>query len=560
MSKISILVVEDELIVARDIRARLLRQGYAVPSVVASGEEAVRETAVHQPDLILMDVMLKGEMDGIEAAERIRSQSDVPIVYLTAFADERTLQRAKITEPFGYLLKPFEERELHITIEMALYKHGIEKVLREKEHWFSTTLWSIGDGVISADPEEFVTFMNPAAENLTGWSRKEALGRTLSEVFVRDEQKSVLISRNGQNIPIQQTSSSLQNERGESRGSVHVFRDVSEQRRAEEALLESMERYRSLYENAPVMLHSIDREGRVLNVSDYWLEVMGYSRDEVIGRETVGFLTDHSSKFMTDVVLPQALKSGFCKDVPIRYTRKNGSGIDVLLSVVGERESSEELKRLMVVSVDVTERKRAEERIRFQASLLAQVHNAVVATDRNREIIYWNDFAETLYQWKSSEVLGRNIIQFLISGEDREAAEHILHESELQGQWEGELIAVRKDGTPVPVFLTDSPIRDAGGTVIGFVGVSVDITERKRAERALQESEERYRKFFEEDLTGDYVARADGTLLSCNQAFVRIFGFSSLEDALSSNVGRLYGSPEEAEDFIQRLRESHKLE
>jgi PAS domain S-box-containing protein len=321
-----------------------------------------------------------------------------------------------------------------------------------------------------------------------------------------------------------------------------------------------MERYRALYENAPVMLHSINREGRVLHVSDYWLEVMGYERDEVIGKETVEFLTDHSRKFMADVVFPQVLKSGECKDVPLRYARKDGSGIDVLLSIVGEREASDEVKRLMVVSVDVTERKRAEEQIRFQASLLAQVHSAVVATDRNREIIYWNEHAETLYQWPAAEVLGRNIVQVLISGDHREEADRIFRESELQGQWEGELLAVRKDGTPVPVFLTDSPIRDAGGSVIGFVGVSVDITERRRAERALQESEERYRKFFEEDLTGDYVARADGTLLSCNQAFVRIFGFSSLEDALSSNVGKLYRSPEEAEDFLEQLKSSRKLE
>ena len=560
MSKTSILVVEDELIVARDIRARLLRQGYAVPAVVSSGEEAIREAAVHRPDLILMDIMLKGEMDGIEAAERIGAQSDVPIIYLTAFADERTLQRAKITEPFGYILKPFEERELHITIEMALYKHGVEQVLREKEQWFATTLWSIGDAVISTDREDFVTFMNPMAENLTGWSRKDALGRRLNEVFVKDVEKSVLISRDGRRIPLQETSSPLQNGRGETRGSVHVFRDVSEQRKAEQALLDSMERYRSLYENAPVMLHSIDKDRTILSVSDYWLEVMGYERDEVLGRDSTDFLTDHSRKFMVDVVLPQAIKTGSCKDIPLRYVKRDENGIDVLLSVVGEQEPPGEATRLMVVSVDVTERRRAEEQIRFQASLLAQVHNAVVATDRSRGIIFWNDFAETLYQWKSEEVQGRNIVDVLLHHEGREKAERIFSEAEREGQWEGELVAVRKDGTPIPVFLTDSPIRDAAGGVIGFVGVSVDVTERRRAEEALQDSEEQYRKFFEDDLTGDYIAKPDGTLISCNQAFMRIFGFSSLEDALSYNVAGLYHSREEAEDFIARLQENRKLE
>ena len=116
-----------------------------------------------------MDIVLKGDMDGVEAAEQIRARFNIPIIYLTAYSDDKTLERAKITEPFGYIIKPFEEREFNSTIEIALYKHKMESKLRESEEWLATTLRSIGDAVISTDREGFVTFINPAAEVLTGW-------------------------------------------------------------------------------------------------------------------------------------------------------------------------------------------------------------------------------------------------------------------------------------------------------------------------------------------------------------------------------------------------------
>ena len=120
MASAQILVVEDEIIVAENIRSRLIDLGYTVPAVASSGEEAIQRAAETQPGLVLMDIKLKGDMDGVEAAEQIRASLDIPVVYLTAYADEDTLRRAKITEPSGYILKPFELRELHIAIEVAL--------------------------------------------------------------------------------------------------------------------------------------------------------------------------------------------------------------------------------------------------------------------------------------------------------------------------------------------------------------------------------------------------------------------------------------------------------
>ncbi|MBU4259376.1 MAG: response regulator, partial [Desulfobacteraceae bacterium] len=123
MSDTRILVVEDEGIIAKDIKNILSFLGYSVIGIASSGEEAIEKAMEMHPDLVLMDIVLEGDMDGVKAAEHIRDRFDIPVVYLTAYSDDTTLQRAKITEPYGYILKPFQERELYTTIEMALYKH-----------------------------------------------------------------------------------------------------------------------------------------------------------------------------------------------------------------------------------------------------------------------------------------------------------------------------------------------------------------------------------------------------------------------------------------------------
>ena len=133
MANAQILVVEDEIIVAKDIQNTLINVGYAVPAVASSGAEAIEKAADTRPDLILMDIRLKGDIDGVQAAQQIRALFDIPVIYLTAYADYETLQRAKITEPYGYIVKPFAEKELHAGIEMALNKHKGERKLRESE-------------------------------------------------------------------------------------------------------------------------------------------------------------------------------------------------------------------------------------------------------------------------------------------------------------------------------------------------------------------------------------------------------------------------------------------
>ena len=128
----TVLVVDDESVVALDISERVKRLGYDVAAIASSGEEAIERTAETRPDLVLMDIRMPGDIDGIEAAVQIRERFEVPVVFVTAYADRDTLERAKETEPFGYILKPFDEKDLRVAIEVALYKHKIEQELKQR--------------------------------------------------------------------------------------------------------------------------------------------------------------------------------------------------------------------------------------------------------------------------------------------------------------------------------------------------------------------------------------------------------------------------------------------
>lgn len=151
MPKVRIMIVEDEGLVARDVELMLEGLGYEVVASVSSGEEALALAREAKPDLALIDIVIKGMMDGIQTSRDLWERFKVPVVYVTAYADETIIKRAKLTEPFGYILKPFDERELRIAIEIALYKAEMETKLRDREERLSTLLQNVKEGVIATD-------------------------------------------------------------------------------------------------------------------------------------------------------------------------------------------------------------------------------------------------------------------------------------------------------------------------------------------------------------------------------------------------------------------------
>ena len=244
MAAAKILVVEDERITGEDIKMGLESAGYTVPSIVSSGEEAIQEVEKFLPDLVLMDIRLNGKMDGIEAAENIRSRFRIPVIYLTAFSDENTIKRAKETQPsgfiikkpFGFLHKPFDDNELQTAIEITLKHHELEKKFSSPDKWIQKMLSTISDAVISTDPQGRINFINSAAEDITGLSEKEALNLELQDLFISlkyDDsevdyqlvipQELILMTRGGSDVAVDGNLNAIEGLDGKIEGYVAIF-------------------------------------------------------------------------------------------------------------------------------------------------------------------------------------------------------------------------------------------------------------------------------------------------------------------------------------------------
>lgn len=248
-----VLIVEDEKIIALDLQRRLERFGYEVCDLASESAEAMEKARRKMPDIVLMDIMLAGDVDGIQTAIAIRRELAIPVVFLTAYADEKTLERAKKAEPFGYILKPFKERELYTTIDIALYKHGIDRKLRKQEQLFSAILHSVSDGIVATDVDAAVRYMNPVAEDITGVREEDAKGRPLAEVlslldsrtkepllpgmlpregdrprFFKD---ALLRTSQGVSLIVDGTATKIYEEKNETEGYVVAVRDVTEIKR-----------------------------------------------------------------------------------------------------------------------------------------------------------------------------------------------------------------------------------------------------------------------------------------------------------------------------------------
>ena len=258
----NILIVEDESIVAWDIKETLEKLGHQVVDLVVSGAEAIRAAATSQPDLVLMDIRLAGGMDGITAADEIYHRLHIPVVYLTAHADERTLERATQTNPFGYIIKPFRWQTLQSTIKVALQRHHSEESFYLNRVNLTDTFNSIGYGTIVTDRQGVVTFINPMAEELTGWLQTEALGKQISQIFrlrwetdgiaienpsmramrmkqpVKSTDRCWLVTKYNVEIPICDTATPIYNSQGEVVGSAMVFHNNIERLSAEMDLQE----------------------------------------------------------------------------------------------------------------------------------------------------------------------------------------------------------------------------------------------------------------------------------------------------------------------------------
>lgn len=372
-----VLVVEDEVVVAMDLEAQLRAMDYRVCGRADNAEQALDLARRAHPDLILMDIVLRGGGDGIATAEQIRDELHIPVLFLTAFSDDRTVRRAAAAMPYGYLTKPFQARELRAAIEIALRKADVERTLRNNERWLVAVLRGVGDAVIATDGEGRVGLANPAAMSLLGI---EALsGRSASEVVhledgagaalalsqhdcVARSGAAILLTSDGGRVPVDFSAGPICDERDHPMGLTLVLHDERERVAAEQRLASSEQRFRSAFDNAPLGLALVDTNNRYVRVNRALCRLLGATPEQLVGAAQDGY--GDSGDNAIEREFQQDLASGRSEAVQYErhYRSRDGRSIWALVSSTLLTTDQEPGHFLIQVN-DVTDRKRAEEEL-----------------------------------------------------------------------------------------------------------------------------------------------------------------------------------------------------
>jgi two-component system, sensor histidine kinase and response regulator len=571
MAKASILIVEDERIVAADLRLRLISFGYTVVGIASTGEEAIALTRKALPDIVLMDITLKEGMDGVQAATAILEEHDLPIVYLTAHADSGTLERVKTTGPFGYILKPFDERDLLTTVEMALYKFATDRKLRESERWLATTLRSIGDAVITTDSCGRITYMNPVAEQLTGWTQAESLTQELTAVCclvdestgireanpaLRSVQDGVasprmnhcaVVARDGTRTSVEHIASPIKDNKGAIHGSVLVLRDITARRKSEESLKESEERFRTLADNIPQLAWMTDDTGWVFWLNKRWFDYTGTTLEESKGRGWYNLHhPDHvervTEKFRLALEYDQSWEDTF----PLRG--KDGQYRWFLSRAFPIKDAEGKVTRWFGTNTDITEQREVEGALReSRATLeaaLGSMTDAISISDAEGRLMEFNDAFAAFHRFNSKSECLKTL------GEYPEIFEEFMPNGEvapldmwavpraLRGETgtNTEYIIRRKDTDETWVgSYSFSPIRGKDGAIVGSVVVARDITESKRAEEELRVQKAYFQHLFENSPEGIVILDCRDCIVEVNREFQEMFGFS-IDEIRGKNI------------------------
>ena len=561
MSKSKILIVEDERITAEDLKNTLESMGYEVTGIASSSDSFYASLHSRLPDLVLMDIFLKGKKDGIELATEVKESHRLPVIYLTAYSDPKILERAKISEPFGYILKPFQERELHSNIEMALHKNRMEKhinhlnailkairdvnqlivrvndtrslMLKTCETLISTRAYSSAWFLLQDQEGRFVDvatagfnenvpkfvqqfkdgitppcikLLNETNESIYSLkSKPDCKSCTLEDLY--PETGSIISKVQYQQKLYGYLAVSMPGELVNDKEELDLFIEISDdlglalsniehqkkKEEAEEALKISEEKFRALYENAPLSYQSLNDEGCFIDINPTWEKTLGYTRDEVLGKWYGDFLhPDFVEHFRIN--FPAFKKRGYVSDVQFKLRKKTGEYIHVSFEGCIGYNPDGTFRQTYCVFKDITDQKKAEENLKDSRDQLQTLINAmpdlVCFKDGEGKWLVANDYALKLFGLTEVDYKGKT---------DTELIEYNSHfkEAFLECEatdamaWE-KGSAVRHDKT-FPLsdgnnMIFDSikiPSFDAQGKRKGMVVVERDITERIKAEQEL---------------------------------------------------------------------------
>lgn len=561
----NILLVEDEFIISLNQKRELESKGYKV-TILNSAKDVLNSILVNNDnyDLILMDIDLGSDTDGTDVASEILSKKHIPILFLSSHIEEDVVSKTETITSYGYVVKNSGITVLDASIKMAFKLYESNKLIHFKKDYLEAVLNSIGDAVIVTDIDGKVTRLNPVAEELTGWNLQEAQNKELKEVFkiinslsrnpvenpvdivlktnkiVGLANHTALISKNGLEFQIADSGSPIKNLKGETTGVVLVFRDVSKEYEAQSLIAEREKLYRSLFEN---MLNGFCHCKIVRNDMgqpdlEFVLVNPAFEKLTGIASPTGNRLSDLLPGILTSDAIPIAkLIEVATTGVSVQFeTYINTLNKWFIISCYSLNKES-----FYLAFDEITNRKKAEELLSYQANLLMNVQDSIIGTDPEFNISYWNQGAESLYGWKKEEVIGKQAKDILKTEFTHEERESVIQKLNKDGTYFDEFKQIRKDGIQIFVETHTSKVFDSDGNIQGYIAVSRDVTEKKMFQSQLMSSKDRLDGIVESAMDAIVSIDDDYRIVVFNKASEKLFKYSS-DEILGKNINILIPS------------------
>ena len=566
MEKKKILIVENEGVVARSLKSSLEKMGYEVAAPVFSGEEAIEKAGELCPDLILMDVVLRGDMNGIEAADKIHKDFDIPSIYLATSADEEMLRQAKVTKSYEYILKPYMERELRINTEIAIYRIEADEELKRSEERYRTVFENTGTATAVIEEDTTVSMVNHEMELLSVFSKEEVEGKKRWTEFVvredlekmkeyhklrRDNPESAprnyefgLIDKRGNIINILLTISMVP----DTKTSIASLLDITEQKRAMAALSEA----NSIINRSPAVAFLWENEEGwpVEFVSENIDKLTGYSSQEFVEGKMPYIDIIHKDdlkRVATEVAnYSNRKRMQTFTHKPYRIVTKDGDIKWIDDTTYIRRDSQGTITHYEGIVQDITRRKKVEEELELRAEMLNQSRDGFMVHDLNGNFIYANDTVLKERGYTRDEFLKMNVSDLVTAR----------HYSKVKRWWQDstdkkdrteEVDIYRKDGTWFPVEVNTSKASFGGHEYI--LCTTRDISERKKAEEELKLRAEML------DSASDAIIleELDGNFTYANETALKQRGYT-LEQFIKMNAYDI-ASPEYAMEIKKHVKQ-----
>ena len=514
MTTATLLIVEDDGILAANLMDIVNRLGYGVLGPVATGEEAIALLREHPADLVLMDIELAGEMNGIETAAIISGFVDIPVVFLTGFSHEPLLEQAKVTAPYGYLIKPVPERELAATLAMSLHRHALDRQLRksqaalaESEAKYRLLFENSPLGIFRTTLDGRALLVNAEMARMVGCDSPEVAIRDFTnlsrQLYVEPGKREEFVNllrthgevrnfeyqgrkKNGDRIWISMNARLSAYDKTEMHDGPVIdgfVIDITERKNAEEALQKSEQWHRRYLLSSPLGIFSVDLQGRFTQINPAASQLSGYEEHELLNMSIADlhFKDDAATglrHFQT------ALQRGrFQGEMPFRT--KTGERRWWAITAVKLSDD-----RVLGFCNDITERRRAEEELRMSETryreLVENANSIILRMDSEGRLSFFNEYAQLFFGYAAENVLGRSVVGTIVpetdsAGRDLKAMiADIGQRPELYASNENE--NMRRDGTRVWVAWTNKPFYNEAGEVNEILCIGNDITERKQAE------------------------------------------------------------------------------